>query len=89
MVRANPYLHKRCAKRRSGERYYLRVPVPAELTEAVRNAEAELDAATARSALKMAAKRLMMARAQLKRAGAVPPPAGSRQADTRSNAAPG
>lgn len=31
MVRANRYLHKRCGRRRSGERYYLRVPVPADL----------------------------------------------------------
>ena len=37
------------------------------LTEAVRKAEAELDAATTRSALNSAAKRLMMARAALKR----------------------
>jgi hypothetical protein len=31
MVRAHRYLHKRCGRRRSGERYYLRVPVPADL----------------------------------------------------------
>jgi hypothetical protein len=31
MVRANRYLHKRSGKRRSGERFYLRVPVPADL----------------------------------------------------------
>ena len=39
----------------------------ARLTEAVRQAEAELDAATTRSAVNAAAKRLMMARAELKR----------------------
>ena len=37
------------------------------LTEAVRKAEAELDAATTRSAVNIAAKRLMLARAALKR----------------------
>ena len=37
------------------------------LIEAVRKVEAELDAATTRSAMNTAAKRLMMARAALKR----------------------
>jgi hypothetical protein len=37
------------------------------VTEAVRKAEAELEAATRRSALNAAAKRLMLARAALKR----------------------
>jgi hypothetical protein len=37
------------------------------LSDAVRKAEAELDAATTRSALNVAAKRLMPARAELKR----------------------
>jgi hypothetical protein len=31
MVRVNRYLHKRCGRGRSGERFYCRVPVPADL----------------------------------------------------------
>ena len=58
------------------------------LTEAVRKAEAELDAATTRSALNAAAKRLMTARAALKRlqdqpAGASP---GASRAGARAGA---
>ena len=58
------------------------------LTEAVRRAEADLDAATTRSAVNAAAKRLMMARAELKRLQDEPAGA-SRPAASRAGAKAG
>jgi hypothetical protein len=59
------------------------------LTEAVRRAEAELDAATTRSALNAAAKRLMTARAALKRLQDEPAAAATRPAASHAGARAG
>jgi hypothetical protein len=62
--------------------YVPRHDTPAQLEKAIRDAEAELDAATTLTAMKAAAKRLQRAKAELKELEAAerPKPAGKRSA---------